>query len=332
MCVFEFSYSLFRWKKTSCGDAATAALVLPPLEAGFNAEVEKLKRYQKMLETTEKQLQSSDLIDSFTSVQSSEAGGSPDPSALDSKVSTSMNRFELAEIPRDLLEAAEQQQQPVTLPPGSFRPSGRATSAYDFSAYTDLEQPPSPMLPVVNSSTSRASRGQQQCFSSNPIEFAPPGVVGRHFYDHADDDDDSASDSIIKNVMPSLSLSTSTGRSGSPMSEDEEERGYQVSSALSNGSSTPTVKQPRHSQAFTSDSFLEDDYLHHSYRSRPGTSKPADARHTNECYDNDDDTQEFSGLLSRGSVRSASYLDGWHLTVDPPRQQDNNDLEVSLPL
>lgn len=278
-----------------CDDSSAMRrkLVFPKFEDSFLAEVEKFHRSQETVNNIEKRLDasSSDMFSlmrpddaSFKSHSSQMVQFSPFPPSSDID--------ELTDLPLDQFLATEQQ---LVAPVGWLPDSPSYT--------TSGQRSPTGLPAVVNRMNNPDPLGRSG--------LAPPPVsVGRNFYDHADDDE--APD--VRKVMSSSS-STATGGSGSPISDEDAMRSHP--STISSNSTSPDQRSNRVSIPVslhtTTDDFLEDDYLYQSHR-RLNTSA--------QDEDDEDDDEELSGLLSRGSARSASYLDGWNLTVDRPRQDD----------
>lgn len=176
-------------------------------------------------------------------------------------------------------------------------------------------------LPAVNYSAPPPRRMNVQSPSHSTAEYPPlhPALVGGDFYDRADDGDHFDTLTVTKRAVSASS--THTGGSGSPCSE--EGRSCSMSAISSNDSAPEATPENRNKRTLTPhprspairDDFLDDNY---SRQNRLNIS---------EVDFGDEDDEELSGLLTRGSARSASYLDDWHLSVDQTRQDD--DLEVT---
>lgn len=306
-----------RWKNAVCDDPSSMQrkLILPTLEASFIAEVQKFHQTRQAVELIEKNLDS----DPFTLMHSIDGGMHHLPtSSLMIQFPSPTNTNELTDLPLDQFLTKEQQNAtPAAL--------GKQPGASPDRLSSGQQSPEFPAVTTLNRSNYQESLGGQR--NSTAIAHLPLVAIGRNFYDHLDDDNDDESEAsgvMIGTKKVISSSSTSTGGSGSPISQRGEGSRRSCPSTASSITSPDhrisrlPVSNVSHISATNTDDFLEDDYLYQTQRHH---------QNNNSFYnEDDDDEEEVSGLLSRGSIQSASYLDGWHLTVDKSGHDD--DLEV----
>lgn len=295
-------------------------LILPHLEASFTAEVEKFQKFQKLIDAVGEQLDSTGTGNTGILARPIREDNScflTNSQMAEMSCSPQLDVDELTDLPLDQFLAKEQQ---MVFSVG-WQQTDDKTSDGRLGSFP-LQESPTKVTTVFS--------------SHHPVDayaplIPPPTVVGHHFYDHADEDEiHSHTPGVVMDTGKLLSSasSTATGGSGSPTSEEERSKGIILSGNASNFS-TSSLTGRHHSNSETSshqlktttDDFLEDDYLH---QYRRNLNIPSQGEYDDE--NEEDADQELSGLLSRGSLRSASYLDGWHLTVDKQRRDD--DLEV----